>query len=193
MSYGRKRVEISLGDLSDILGELNKYDVGDTVSKKAKKIKSSSNKKIYDLPEFFWENIREEISDILVSNYNKIKVMNTPKYTEWKRRAKADGISVVVTTDEEEANVLYIRGSLRTGFLRERISHVEVKKKKISVSNVSSSSIEYFIDISDLLKNYGRRFAKKVSKETGKDLFLLTDQQVNEILENVLSKIISNS
>ena len=190
MAYGKRSVKIALDGIAEIIDEISKYT---TEENDIKKKKATRSVKVYDLGDQFWESLRDEISRLLVSNYNAVRIMNKPKYQEWKRRARENGISVRVTTSGDEAEVSFIRPALRTGTLREVIRDVQVKNKKINVKNLSSSSIQYSVNISDLFKNYGRRFAKRVERDTGADIFSLTESQINDILERIISQISSKN
>lgn len=152
---------------------------------------AKTGRKIYDLGDGFWETIRDEISRMMVQNYNSIRIMNSPAYYAWKQRARETGLSVRVGKDGSTASIKFVRPALRTGTLRERIGRVEVQNRRINVSRISASDIKYKVSLTGLYKNYGRRFADLVKDRTGEDILVLRPHQVVALMEMIVSQIAS--
>lgn len=192
MSRARASALLAVDSLGEIIEEINRFEFGPPTRKGKRSKKSSSKKPILaELDDSFWDAIREEISRMLVTNYNAIRMMNTPKYAEWKKRAKEEGLSVVATEGGKPIPVLYVRGALLTGTLRERVRNVRVNRRKISQKNVNPESIQYSVDLSGLRNAYDKKFQEwlKSGGYEGDEIFVLRDDQANTILEMILSKI----
>lgn len=174
---------INTDGLQEILDEILQYSLeSNTRGKKKRRIES--------LDETFWNFVGEKISQMLVKNYNQIRILNKPDYYRWKQKARDNGISVVVTETGEEADVKYIRPALRTGTLRERIRNVTLNSTSINGFRSNNASIEYEINVSDLKNDYGNRFEELILEKTGQDLMFLTDQQADEILELIINRFL---
>jgi hypothetical protein len=185
MGSGKQSADKALNIIDEVLSEIESYSLESTSRIKTK---NKKKKKIDNLDDNFWQSIRNEISSILVSNYNNIRITNSPKYYQWKTRARENGINIVVTEDGGEAAVIYIRPALRTGTLRERLKNVEVVRKGVTAKNVGPDSLEFTIQLDDLKNNYGNEFFRKIVLErTGQDILALTDNQIDGILEKILS------
>lgn len=180
MGSGKQSAEKSIGILDELISEIESYSLE---SSSRVKTKSKKKKKIENLDDSFWQVIRKEIAGMLVSNYNSIRIMNTPAYYAWKTRAREKGLSVVVTEDGTEAKVIYIRPALRTGTLRERLKNVEVVKKGITAKNITSESLKFILQLDDLRNDYGN----KISERFGQDILILTEEQNIQILEKIIS------
>ncbi len=186
MGSGKQSAEKSIGILDEVLAEIESYALEDIPVKTKKKKK----KKIDNLDDSFWQSLRKEIAGMLVSNYNSIRIMNSPTYYAWKTRAREKGLNIVVTEGgKADAPVIYIRPGLRTGTLRERLKDVEVVRSGITAKTVTADSkVEFTLQLDDLKNDYGNNFFRKIVLERGqKDYLILTEEQNIEILEKILS------
>lgn len=178
----RGSFKIALDNLQEMIDELNRWDVDKKTTKKRNKTIVSN------LDQGFWDMIREKIKKMLVSNYNRIRITNKPKYYAWKQKARAAGLSVQVTKGGEEAPVQYIRPALRTGTLRQRLSEVQLRTRN-PVRRTGGSSVEYIVSVGDLYKDYGIRMRNLILEQTGQDILLLNEDQLSEVFELVINAI----
>lgn len=173
--------------LSDIIEEIKVSSLEEIDIKiKPKKTTQKKKNKLKNLDDQFWEEIRLEISNLLRKNYNAIRIINSPRYQNWKRRAKEKGLNVKIT-DSEKKPVIYIRPALRTGELRDRITDIDFKGN--TTKKFPNFKISYEVTVSDLYNDYGNRFRNAILSKTGLDIFALTEEQLQYILDKILRKL----
>lgn len=191
MGNAKNSVKNSIDGISDLILEIQQYAIEDVPITKKRGARVRTTKSILEnLDNAFWDSIRAEVSRMLVANINAIRVMNKPQYAAWKRRARENGYTVrVLENGAADVPVKYIRGGFLTGTIRERVSQVSVEQRKKNQRSVRPDSIEYSIDFSNLRNNYNEIFEKFVTNSGYKDIFSLTEQQLNYILEKIAGRI----
>jgi hypothetical protein len=183
MGAGRKSAE----NASKIIDELMSIIDSESIEEQPK-VKKKRRKKSENLDDRFWSSIEKEIGAMLIANYNQIRIMNSPEWYNWKKRARDRGMSVVVTEDQQEAKVSYVRPALMTGTLRERLKRVEVSRKKLNPKTVTYDSLEFSVDLDGLVNDYGNNYFRKIVLErTGQDILVLDEYQTLVILEMILN------
>lgn len=175
-----------LGDFDDVIADIEEL----SLEKKSSSPKSGRKIRklvISDLDVPFWERIRLEIIKMLIYNYNHIRIMNTPTYQEWKKKAIENGRSVKVE-DSLKKSVIYAFPSLRTGHLRQQMQNIEMSYRNLDPDDMSADFL-FTLDLSDLINNYGEKFRELVKERKDYDPFLLTEEQTNQIMRMLEDKL----
>lgn len=193
MPSAKNSIKNGIEGISELIDQIKMYAIEDVPPTKRRSAKIRAEKNIIEnLDEGFWLTIRDEISRMLVANLNAIRIMNKPEYAEWKRRARINGYNVQVFKDGTKETVKFIRGGFLTGTLRDKVSEVEVAQRKKNTRSRRPDSIEYTIDFSDLRNDYNEHFEKFVKENGYDDIFALTEQQMDYILERIASRVSVN-
>lgn len=182
---GSRSAATAVLGIDAMLGEISRWAFSDADVAGGRLSLKTRKRGISNLDEAFWETIRQEISSILVRNYNAIRMLNTPAYYAWKQRARERNLSVEVARGQRRP-VVYIRPGLRTGYLRERLRDVRLKERRGSFGK----SVQYEVNLADLTRQYGARFLDMVEDRTGRNILLLTQDQLEIIMSKILSRVV---